>query len=280
MRWSGAKVYGLPIGSGRLCAVLGDGGVRVEPLNLAVAEGRLTAAPSIRFDPAPSELLLPAGPVLANVRISPEVSEAMLKYVAPVLAGTTQSEGHFSLQLEGARVPLAEAKKADAAGQLTVHSVRVVPGPMAREIVGIAQQIEALTRRRDPSALATQAPATLLSISDQQVNFRVIEGRVHHQNLEFQVGDIVVRSQGSVGLDETLALTLSVPIQDRWIEREPLLAGLKGQSLQVPVGGTLARPQLDRRALASLSAQLLQSAAGQAVGGELNKALDKLFKPR
>jgi hypothetical protein len=96
--------------------------------------------------------------------------------------------------------------------------------------------------------------------------------------MEFQVGDIVMRSQGSVGLDETLSLVLQVPIQDSWIASQPLLAGLKGQSLQVPIAGTLTRPQMDQRAIASLSQQLLQSAAGQAIGGELNKALDKLFK--
>jgi hypothetical protein len=121
---------------------------------------------------------------------------------------------------------------------------------------------------------------TLLNIRDQQVPFRVIEGRVHHQNLEFQVNDITLRSQGSVGFDQTVQLTLQVPIQDAWIAKEPLLAGFKGQALQIPVGGTLARPQIDGRAIASLSQQLLQGAAQQAVGGELNKALDKIFKPR
>jgi hypothetical protein len=278
--WGGANIYGLPVGRGRLAAKLGDGGIRVEPISLTVGEGQLTAAPNIRFDPEPAELTMPAGPVLTNVRISPEVSEAMLKYVAPILAGSTQSEGQFSLQLQGARVPLGDAKKADSAGQLTVHSVRVVPGSMARPIVELAQQVEAIAKRRDPTALASRPPVTLLAIRDQQVNFRVLDGRVHHQNLEFQVGDVTIRSQGSVGLDETVSLTLQVPIQESWISKEPLLAGLKGQSLSVPVAGTLTRPQLDGRAVASLSGQLIQSAAGQAVGGELNKALDKLFKSR
>lgn len=278
--WSGANVYGLPVGAGRVVANLGDGALRVEPLSLTVAEGRLTAAPHVRLDPEPAELSLPAGPLLTNVRISPEVSESMLKYVAPVLAGATQSEGMFSLDLDATRVPLAEPKRADTAGRLTVHSVRVVPGPLARELITLAQQVEALAKRRDPAALATRPPVTLLAIRDQQVNFRMIEGRVHHQNLEFQVGEVVLRSQGSVGLDESLALTLSVPVQDAWITKEPLLAGLKGQVLQVPIGGTLTRPQLDQRAIANLSGQLLQNAAGQAIGNELNKALDKLFKPR
>jgi hypothetical protein len=234
----------------------------------------------VRFDPEPAELTLLPGPLITNVRISPEVSEAMLKYVAPVLAGSTQSEGQFSMQLDGTRVPLADSKQASIGGKLSVHSVRVVPGAMANELIGVARQIEALARKRDPTALATKSQTTLLNIRDQQVNFKVIDGRVHHQNLEFQVGDITLRSQGSVGFDQTVQLTLLVPIQDAWVAKEPLLAGFKGQALQIPVGGTLTRPQMDQRAIASLSQQLLQGAAQQAIGGEFNKALDKIFKPR
>jgi hypothetical protein len=276
--WSGATIYGLTIGPGRIAAMLGDGAVRVEPLALAVGEGRLSLAPSLRLDPPPAELTQHAGPLVTNVRISPEVSEAMLKYVAPVLAGATQTDGLFSMQLEETRLPLGEMRRMDSSGKLTVHSVRVVPGPLASGWISLAQQIEAIAKRRDPSALAAKPPVTLLSVRDQQVNFRVVDGRVHHQNMEFQVGDVVMRSQGSVGLDETLSLVLQVPIQDSWIASEPLLAGLKGQALQVPIAGTLTRPQMDPRAIASLSQQLLQSAAGQAVGSELNRALDKLFK--
>jgi hypothetical protein len=278
--WSGASVYGLPIGPGRLAATIGDGAIRIEPLSLAVGEGTLTAAPHVRFDPEPAEWTLPPGPVITNVRISPEVSEAMLKYVAPVLAGSTQSEGQFSMKLDNTRVPLADSNRADIAGKLSVHSVRVVPGAMAKELISVAQQVEALAKRRDPAALASKPPVTLLDIREQQVNFRVIDGRVHHQNLDFQVGDIALRSQGSVGLDQTLQLTVQIPIQEAWIKKEPLLAGFKGQALQIPVGGTLTRPQMDGRAIASLSQQLFQGAAQQAIGGELNKALDKLFKSR
>ena len=83
------------------------------------------------------------------------------------------------------------------------------------------------------------------------------------------------RQDGKVR-NETVAnlSTLPAHVVD-WVE-----AGLKGQSLQVPVSGTLKRPQLDQRAIANLSGQLIQNAAGQAVGNELNKALDKFLKPR
>jgi hypothetical protein len=302
--WSGANVYGLSIGGGKLAAALGDGGLRVEPISLAVAEGKLTTAPHVRFDPRPSELSLPAGPLLADVRISPQVGEAMLKFIAPVLSGATESDGRFSLTLGttgnvpggtgsasaiGARVPLENAKQADAFGQLTVHSVRVVPGEMARQWIALARQIENLAKQggnplgslgQQPATAPSQRDITLLSIRDQQVNFRVVEGRVHHENMEFQVEDVVLRSSGSVGFDETISLVLTVPIQDRWIERQKLLAGLRGQALQIPITGTLRQPRMDQSALTNLSAQLLQGAAGQAVGNEVNRALDKLFGPR
>jgi translocation and assembly module TamB len=271
--WGGANVYGLPVGPGKLAATLGDGAIQIAPIALAVGEGQLNLAPTIRFDPEPAELTMPAGQVVNNVRISPEVSEAMLKYVAPVLAGATQSEGQFSLQLDGLRAPLADTKKATSSGKLTVHSVRVVPGPTTEQWVGLAQQIQALVKRSD----AQPNQATLLSIRDQQVNFKVTDGRVYHQNIEFQIGDVVMRSQGSVGLtDETISLTLQIPIQDDWVAKNPILAGLKGQTLQIPVSGTLKRPQMDKRALANISGQLIQNAAGS----QINKALDKFLKPR
>jgi hypothetical protein len=278
--WTSANIYGLPIGPGKLAATLGDGTLRVDPLSIAVAEGQLTASPVVRLDPEPMELTLPAGPLLSNVRISPQVSEAMLKFIAPVLAGATQSEGQFSMTLSGARVPLTDSKQADVAGQLAVHSVRVVPGPMAKQWVELAQQVESLAKKQDLKSLGQRQPVTLLTVQDQQVNFRVVDGRVYHQGMQFQVGDVVMRTEGSVGLDETVAIVVHVPIQDKWIEGKAFLVGLRGQSLSIPISGTLRNPKMDQSAVAGLSQQLLQGAAQQAIGGELNKALDKFLKPR
>lgn len=278
--WQSANVYGLPIGPGKLGATLGQGLVRVDPLSISVAEGQLTTAPQVRLDPEPQELTLPPGPLLTNVRISPQVSQAMLQYIAPVLAGATQSEGQFSLTMSNARVPMSDSKKADMAGQLAVHSVRVVPGPMAKQWVELAQQIEAIAKKRDLSSLAGRPPAALLTVQDQQVAFRVVDGRVYHKDMQFQVGDVTLRSEGSVGFDETVAIMLHVPIQDKWVEGQAMLVGLKGQSLTIPISGTLRQPRMDQSAVSGLSRQLLQGAAQQAIGGELNKALDKLFKPR
>ena len=73
---------------------------------------------------------------------------------------------------------------------------------------------------------------------------------------------------------------IEIPILDKWIEKEKALRSLAGQSIQIPIQGTFQNPRLDERAVANLSRQLLQGVASETIGGEINKALDKLFKSR
>jgi len=274
-------VFGLPIGPGQVSAKLSTGGVQFDPLQVGVGQGRLDVTPFVRLDPRPSQLMLPSGQMLTNVNISREVSDAMLKYIAPVLADATRSQGVFSMQLDGGVVPLDNPQQADISGKLTIHNLEVLPGPSTEQWVGIAQQIEDLIQNRNPGALVNRPPKTILRIRDRTVPFRLAQGRVYHEQMEFNVGEVIVRSQGSVGLDETLAITLSVPFLEKWIASTPFLSGLRGQAVQIPVGGTLSRPQIDARAVTSLSTQLLRSAAQEALGGQLNRALEGLFgRPR
>jgi len=275
--WTSASLYGLPVGQGVLSATLGDGLLRCDPLVFAVGQGQLSTQPAVRLDPPPAEWGLPAGPLLTNVRISREVSEQMLKYIAPVLADATRSEGLFSLRTDGVRAPLDKPAGIEVTGQLAVSQVRVVPGPAVAEWVSIARQIEALAKDRDPAALLARPAPTLLSISERTVNFQIAGQRVYHQGLAFEVGDVPVVSNGSVGFDETLQMTLTVPIQEKWIAGERRLVGLRGQSIQVPVAGTLSKPRIDRRAMEGFRRQLIQQGVQGAIQGEIGRALEKLF---
>ena len=279
--WSAASVYGLALGAGQLQATLDKGQLQLTPLDVAIGQGRLTASPRAVLAPGPEQLILPQGPLLTKVQISPQVSETMLKYVAPVLAGATRAEGLFSVDLDGVQVPLANPRQARAAGRLAVHSLRVSPGPMVAELVALVKQIEAIAKRKEflQTAAASGSPKAL-TIDNRQIDFQIIDGRVYHRNLEFMVDDVPVRSYGSVGFDQTLALVLEIPIQEKWVKREKVLRSLAGQSLRIPVGGTFQRPQIDQRAVADFSRQILAGAASQAIGGEINRQLDKLFRPR
>lgn len=277
--WTGGNVFGLAVGNGRLSGELKQGQLQIAPLDVVVGEGRVTARPVASLSPGLERLELPRGPLISNVAISPKVSDAMLKYLAPIVAGATRTEGRFSLQLEEAKVPFQVPQQARALGKLDIHSLKVTPGPLVRDIASIVGQLEAIAEKRNFLRAATGArDVKLLSMSDRQIEFQVRDGRVYHRKLEFLVDDVPVVSTGSVGFDQTLAIDFEVEIQKKWIGDKRAFQSLVGEKLRIPVRGTFKQPKVDGSAVADLSQKLLQGAANQVLGDELNRAFDKLFK--
>ena len=107
----------------------------------------------------------------------------------------------------------------------------------------------------------------------QDVRFEVRDGAVYHRGLQLTIGNTVITTEGSVGIEtQELNLVTSVPLQESWFKNQATLAAaFKGQSLQIPVRGTLSQPKLDTRAIQDLTKQL----AGAAVQGALNKGIER-----
>jgi len=273
--WQSADVYGMKVGQGDLQGSLSNCLLQLRPLDIPVSEGRVKATPHLELSAMPVRLMLDKGPLIENVRISPEMCQTWLKYVAPLLADATRAEGTFSVTLDRASVPLPDSTTSTAKGVLTIHAARVGPGPLAQEFLGKAQQIRTMI-----DSNASGQTATWLTIPEQQVQFDVQDGRVQHHGLTVTAGDVVIRTSGSVGFDQTLALLAEVPVQDQWIANKRLLQGLKGTTLQLPLRGSFSRPQVDSRALADLNRQMLRNAAGGALEQELGRGLQQLFGPR
>lgn len=272
--WQGADLFGLPVGPGKLGASLAGGVVRIDPLDVQVGDaGRLTSQVAARIAPAPMYAEAAPGPLVSNVAISQAVSERVLKYIAPVLADATRADGRFSISLAEARAPLEQPKLSRVQGQLNVHSVQVLPGPSIAEMVALVRQIRGVVRD-GVEGIADSNERPIVRISDRVIDFQMADGRVYHRGLEFFVGDALVISEGSVGVDETLDLLLRVPIQEEWVQQRPvLLGGLRGRSIDIPVRGTFKKPEIDREAFRQISRDLIQSAAAGAIDGLLRGLL-------
>ena len=274
--WEGADLFGLPIGAGSLGATLQKGTIKVDPLAISIGEGRLNAAPQVTLTPPPSALQLAPGPLITDVAISQQVAERILKFIAPVLADATRIDGEFSMALREFATPLGNTGQTRASGQLAIHSAQVLPGPAVAEWVALARQVRGVVRD-GVEGVAQSNASPLLTVTDQTIPFQLADGRVYHQGFNFDVGDVRVISEGSVGTDETLDLLLTIPILDEWVERRPvILGGLRGQAIRFPVRGTFSRPQLDREAFRELSRQLLESAAEGAINTGINLLLERL----
>lgn len=308
--WSAANVFGLPIGQAQVVADIHDGQAEFQPLQLAVGPGgKVSLTPRVLLDANPQILEIAPGQVISNVTISPEVSDRMLKYAAPIVAGAARTEGSFSFFLNSAQIPLRQPKTGKLDGRLTVHNLAVTPGPMIQDIANLIKQVDALSKNGQNigqnlsdnlnqglgninqglgsilGAVSPQKPAAAepikgITMSEKAIDVTIAEGRVYHKNLEFLIDDVPVRSNGSVGFDETLNLVIEIPIQQKWVGSKPALQSLVGQVIQIPVSGTFAKPQVDNRAVGSFVTQAAQQAAGGIIGEEINKAFDKILKPR
>jgi hypothetical protein len=120
---------------------------------------------------------------------------------------------------------------------------------------------------------------------------KTVQGRVFHQDLVMQVNDVEVRTQGSVGFDQSLNLVAAIPVQEKWIEKGKLPAAFKGQKIYIPIHGKISRPEPDTQVLRDLAKQMLIGGAKSLLqdelnknknrfGEELQKGLDRLFKPQ
>ncbi len=261
--WTWGDVYGFRIGPGQVEANLSGGILRTQPLDLAVSEGRLRTVPFLRLAPEPAELYVEPGRVADQVRLNPSMCRRGLQYVAPALAGAATAEGRFSIDLEQCRIPLAEPARGELAGRMTIHSVRIGPGPLIQELA-------LLLGRASPAELSRESV----------IPFRMVDGRIYHRDLELVFPDVTIRTYGSVGLDRSLAMMAEMPIPPKWRARNRLLdSAFRDQTLRVPIGGTLDHPRIDRRALGQLGGQFLEDAARGIIEDQLNQGLDRLFGP-
>ncbi|MCA9150484.1 MAG: hypothetical protein KDA92_14335, partial [Planctomycetales bacterium] len=276
LSWESASGWGFQSGADRLHLQLADQVVTADPLSLPMAGGRVHLSPRVELMP-PLLLTLPAGPLVERVAITPEMCQSWMKYVAPLVADATAAQGEFSLRVANAQVPLLIPAQASAEGSITIHAARVGPGPLAREILSLAQQVQSLIRPQAAANNYLNTEANWVDLPEQHVSFRVNNGVVAHDGLTMQIGEVTVRTRGSVGLDQQIALTAYVPIQDDWVTNQRWLAGLRGQTLEVPIRGTLQRPQLDRRALATLTQQTVRGAAEGLLQDELQRQLNRLI---
>jgi hypothetical protein len=264
LKWDSADAFGLQLGRGALKAAMAEGAVRIEPLDLTVGQGRMHLAPAVRLVPDPIEITLPKGPLAERIQVTPELCAVLLKYIAPVLADVTASQGQFSVDLAGCRIPLGDLAKAEVAGRFTIHSMEVGPGPLVRQFAVF---------------LGRETPAKLRP--ESTVLFRMVNGRVYHQGLELIFPEFSVRTHGSVGLDQTMNLMAEMPVPPKWLANAPMLAeSFRNQTISVPIAGTLSQPRLDQRVMADLSRQFLQKAAGNMIQGGLNKQFERLFGPK
>jgi len=257
--WQDVRAFGLDVGPATIRArMMGDAWIRFDPIDATLNHGKLKLEPYIRLDPAPMILAFGKATTIERVKLTPDLSASAIGFVAPFLAGVRDPQGEVSVIIDGGQIPLADPDQADVWGKVIIHSARATPGPLLVQVGNLLR-----------------SPANLNLPKEIVVPFRAVKGRVYHENLEVPMGDITVKTSGSVGFDGTLALTAEVTVPPRWFKNPPKTA----PKVKLPIGGTLSNPRIDERGLQDLVRDKITDAAGDALKREVEKGLQKWFQP-
>jgi hypothetical protein len=274
--WEQARVVGIEVGAADVPVTVAAGQLTTKT-EIPVSGGILRW--DIQSDLTAPQTVLIQKPmtVLENVAITPQMCQSWLKFVTPLLAEATSVDGRLSLQLNEARFNIANPRDQIIDGNLVIHSATVGPGPLSNQVITLVQQINAIRKKELATAVSSQH--VWLQMPVQTIPFRMENGRVMHRDLKFHVGDVNLLSSGAVDIEGRMELNTQMPIPDDWVEKSPLLAGLRGQSLQFPIRGTLTSPQVDAQFLKDFGRQAVTQAAEGLLQQQLQRGLGKLFGP-
>jgi hypothetical protein len=247
-----AEYMGLVFGRADTDIQIDKGLLTIGPVSVPVNNGQLNLGATADFNREPV-LLTGISPVaMKDIQINDVTARALLMYLNPIFVDAVGLSGVANLHCERLVIPLAGAdnKNLEVVGTISIDKLRLKPAGLIGQIVALA---------------GGSGPA--LNMRIRPTRFALRDGRLAYDNMQLDIGDNPVNFAGSVGLDKTLDMQISLPYT---FGGRTVRAG--GESLQpritLPLKGTIDKPQLD-------TARLLQQLP---VELEILKGLEKLLK--
>ncbi len=271
--WTSVTAYGVTLGKAQLSPALRDGEltIPVTAITATVGQVRLGGVIDLRT-PDPMFRLPGRVLVVEGAQITPEIGKHVLSRINPIFAFMTRAEGTVSLATQDVLIPLSEqiTKSGSAKGRLDMKDFKVqFGGPMA-----LLLELGALSKQN------------MLTVTMDGADFALRDGRISYDNFTMVFPEnFDLRFSGSVGLDETVDLIVSVPIRAGLLEkfgvRGPVMEYarlLEGARVAVPISGNRLLPKVD---LARVDIKpLVERATRSAAAGQAAGLIDALRKSK
>ncbi|MFM7291605.1 MAG: hypothetical protein ACKO6B_10265, partial [Planctomycetia bacterium] len=271
--WTAAEVGGFQFAPGEMPVRLFEGQLALGPFDLAASGGRVRGAPWLRLLPLPGELIVPPGRCLDRVVLTRQLCDRWVTWLVPLIGQSTHTQGLVSLDLAGARLPLADPFGGEASGQLIFENLESTPGEQVRPLVNLLVKLQSVI---DPR-FAFGDKAVLLRVRPEPVSVRLADRRLWHEGLVMDSGQLVIRSAGSVGADGTLAMAVEVAFRGDLAGATPVVGQLLRTPLVIPLKGTVQRPQFDAGSIDRVLGRIVENTAEAVIGPSLSRGLETLF---
>ena len=271
--WASATVYGMKLGPATFAPSLAQGQLTVPDTVIAASEGKLLVAGvvDLRGDD-PVVRITKKRKVIDRVRITPEFAQKVLRRINPVFAGSGSVEGLVSLEVENLVVPLGKdiERRAQGTAQMTIEETSLEPSVFTRLLL----------------ELGNMKVGDRIPMAFDPIKLVVKDGRLQYEGLRAVLSktfDPIF--SGSVGLDDTLDLVVSLPVTEELLRRGGVRGRaadyarlLTGSRVKVPLGGTLTNARLD---LTKMDLRpLVERAAKALLKEEAKKGLEGLLRGR
>jgi len=258
-----AAAFGLSASASDASLVLTDGVAHFgyEP---AIGAGRIRLLPSTEVTCTPMVLSIPARTmVLKDVPLTQEMLDQALVMLIPLLRGCTVMSGTVDLTVQECHIPLGPTASRDMtfALGLALHNLQLVPGGTLATLLQLA-------------GLNGQT----LTVKDYDMTAECKNGRIRPSPLTLSIAGVKVQMIGTVGVDQTLAFTVVVPLSKGLVGKEAAKY-IEGAVINVPITGTIKSPAIDRATLDAEIKRLIfdagKKAAMESLGGFLNSLNNK-----
>ncbi len=271
--WTSGEIEGFPLSAGEMTVRLLEGQLAFGPFDLPASSGRIRGAPWIRLAPWPGELVVPPGRFAERIALSGPLCQRIVTWLSPVLGHGAHASGVVTLDLAGARLPLGDAFGGDLAGQATFENLEVSPAPAVQPLVNLLVKLQSAV---DPRFVFGDK-AVLLRIRPEPVRIRLAGRRLAHDGLVMDAGQLVVKSQGSVGQDGSLDMQLEVALRGDMIGQTPVLGQLFRTPLVIPLKGTVHKPQFDAAAMDTILGRIVENTAQAVINDGIGRGLEAIF---
>ena len=238
--WTSAEVYGVGLGQAKLSPRLESGQLTLPPTAIAASSGRINLAGQVDLTATDPLLRVPGNlALLDGVAITPEMGTKLLSYINPIFMHLTRVEGRVSLNTFDLSMPLGDSIKKSGGGRgtLDLQNMKIQPGGLFGELAD----------------LAGMKSGDLTPVQFGKLDFVIREGRIVYDNFVMNLPpqfDLIFR--GSVGLDSTLDLIVSVPVNEGLLRKlgvrgpaAEYAKALSGMRVDIPIVGTREQPQFD-----------------------------------
>ena len=270
VKWDSARLYGVQLGPAEFFPQLNQAQILLPLTSIAAQNGKfhIQGVVDLRHPELVWRISEPVM-ILDNFPVDQETGNQLLSYVNPIFAQMARMSGLASLELGDVEIPLSENYQSNikAHGLLSLADMQV-------QTEGMLAAIELLLGLRKQ---VTQP------MKVEKAQFDIKNGRIYYDDFRVTIARVYdLKFYGSVGFDDSLDLTVSLPVVPDLLENLGIQNPVKeftklitGARLEIPIVGTRTKPVLDMSAV-DLTPLLQQTAELPIKGAQT--IIENIFK--